>query len=57
MDELAQKLTGKSVEGQPNLWDVFPPRDVGAVPLEDVTSRGSTRQIFAQFEAFLTPYS
>lgn len=54
MDELAQKLTGKSVEGQPNLWDVFPPRNVGDIPLEDVTSRGSTRQIFAQFEAFLT---
>jgi len=50
---LAQQLSGKSIEGKPELWDVFPPKNPENIALGDVTSRGSTRQIFAQFEAFL----
>ncbi|MFZ2643405.1 MAG: hypothetical protein WA117_20610 [Verrucomicrobiia bacterium] len=54
-DALAEQLTGRRVEGCANLWDAFPPVVPRDVPLEDIAPRGSTRQIFAQYEAFLRP--
>ncbi len=51
-DGIAQQLTGRRIEGTPSLADVFPPQ--GAPDgLADLAPRGSTRQIFAQYEAFL----
>lgn len=52
-DTLAEQLTGRRVPDDVRLWDVFPPRVPAGVPLEDIAGRGSTRQIFAQYEAFL----
>ncbi len=52
-DALAEQLTSRHLEGCENLWDVFPPVVPRDVPLEDIAPRGSTRQIFAQYEAFL----
>jgi len=52
-DRLAEQLTGRHIDDGVRLWDIFPPSVPGDVPLEDITQRGSTRQIFAQFEAFL----
>jgi dienelactone hydrolase len=51
-DALARRLTGKDVPRGPNLWDVYPP-SCGTAGLPQVTERGETRQILAQFEAFL----
>ena len=51
-DTLAQRLSGRGVEGEPSLADAFPPREAPSV-LTDVISRGSTRQVFAQYEVFL----
>jgi hypothetical protein len=52
-DALAEQLTGRSVDDSLRLWDVFPPRVPDSTALEDISERGATRQIFAQFEAFL----
>ena len=52
-DALGEQLAGKRVADPIQLWDVFPPAIPPGVRLEEVTTRGSTRQIFAQFEAFL----
>jgi len=52
-DAVAEQLTGRRVDDNVRLWDVFPPRVPAGVPLADISQRGSTRQIFAQFEAFL----
>jgi len=52
-DALAEQLTGRRVPDDVRLWDVFPPRVPEGIVLEDIAKRGSTRQIFAQFEAFL----
>lgn len=52
-DRLAEQLTGRSAEDGIQLWDVFPPAIPDSVHLEDIAPRGSTRQILAQFEAFL----
>ncbi len=54
-DRLAEQVTGHRIEGRPKLWDVFPPQVPAEVLEEDVVDRGSTRQILAQFEAFLAP--
>ena len=51
-DTLAQRLSGRRVEGEPSLADVFPARGA-PTELVDVTKRGSTRQVFAQWEVFL----
>ena len=50
---LAEQLTGRRVDDGIRLWDVFPPQVPAGAKLEDVTTRGSTRAIFAQYEAFL----
>lgn len=50
---LAAQLTGKSIDGDMNLWDVFPFEDGCGAPLPAVTERGDSRQILAQFQAFL----
>ncbi|MBM3892393.1 MAG: hypothetical protein FJ388_25030 [Verrucomicrobia bacterium] len=52
-DALAERLTGRQINDGVRLWDVFPPAAPRDVPLEDIAQRGSTRQILAQFEAFL----
>jgi dienelactone hydrolase len=52
-DTLAEQLTGRQVNDGMQLWDVFPLQVPAEAKLEDVTTRGSTRQIFAQYEAFL----
>jgi len=54
-DALAEQLTGKRVDDGVRLWDVFPPQVPAGAELEDVTTRGSTRAIFSQYEAFLRP--
>ncbi|NQT11749.1 MAG: acetylxylan esterase [Planctomycetes bacterium] len=54
-DALAEQLTGRRVDNALRLWDVFPPRIPDPTALEDITGRGATREIFAQFEAFLRP--
>lgn len=57
-DRLAEQLTGRRADPAERLWDVFPPvlpRDVRLADLADIEPRGSTRQILAQFEAFLRP--
>lgn len=52
IDTLARRLTGVDAPSELKLWDVFrPPVDLANV--EQVTPRGDTRQILAQFEAFL----
>lgn len=53
-DALAEQLTGRRVDDNTKLWDVYPPSIPGDVPLDDIADRGSTRQILAQFEAFLS---
>lgn len=52
-DALAERLTGQRIEGDPQLWDVYPPAVSNPAALPTVTPRGSTAQIFAQYEAFL----
>jgi dienelactone hydrolase len=54
-DRLAEQLTGRRIDAPLKLWDVFPPAVAPEALDEDVSTRGSTRQIFAQFEAFLKP--
>lgn len=54
-DHLAEQLTGRRVEGSPCLCDVFPPQASAEVLDAKIVDRGSTRQILAQFEAFLKP--
>jgi dienelactone hydrolase len=54
-DRLAQQLTGRRVGANLKLWDVFPPQASSQALQQDLTPRGSTRQILAQFEAFLQP--
>ncbi|HPM79238.1 MAG TPA: hypothetical protein PLF81_00990 [Candidatus Anammoximicrobium sp.] len=54
-DALAEQLTGRRVDDNTKLWDVYPPAVSRDVPLDDIAYRGSTRQILAQFEAFLRP--
>lgn len=54
-DALAERLTGRRVNDGVRLWDVFPPSVPRDARLEDIASRGSTRQILAQFEAFMRP--
>ena len=52
IDALARRLTGVDAPSELRLWDVFrPPVDLANV--EQVTPRGDTRQILAQFEAYL----
>ncbi len=51
-DALAQRLSGRRIEGRPSLADVFPPRDAPA-SLANIGPRGGTGQIFAQYELFL----
>jgi len=52
-DALAEQLAGRRVDDNTRLWDVYPPAVARNVPLDDISPRGSTRQILAQFEAFL----
>jgi len=52
-DQLAEQLTGRSADDGIQLWNVFPPALPNDSRLEDIVPRGSTRQILAQFEAFL----
>ena len=51
-DTLAQQLSGQQMEGQPSLADVFPPHQ-SPPSLANVTPRGPTSQVFAQYEVFL----
>ena len=53
VDALAEQLTGRRVADGVQLWDVFPPRIPPDAKLQDIADRGSTRAIFAQYEAFL----
>ncbi|MFA6561240.1 MAG: hypothetical protein WCV00_04975 [Verrucomicrobiia bacterium] len=52
-DQLAEQLAGRRIDNGVRLWDVFPPTVARDFPLENIAQRGSTRQILAQFEAFL----
>lgn len=52
-DQLAQQLSGRSVPSGQELWDVFPPDGLKETTRADESYRGETRQILAQFEAFL----
>ena len=52
IDTLARRLTGVEVPSGLKLWDVFPP-SMDLTRVEQVTPRGDTRQILAQFEAYL----
>ena len=52
IDTLARRLTGVEAPTGLKLWDVFPP-SVDLTDVEQVTPRGDTRQILAQFEAYL----
>lgn len=54
-DSLAEQLTGRRVDDTLRLWNVFPPRVPDPAALEDIADRGTTREIFGQFEAFLRP--
>ncbi len=54
-DALAEQLTGRRVNDSVRLWDVFPPQVPRDARLEEIALRGSTRQILAQFEAFMRP--
>jgi dienelactone hydrolase len=54
-DALAEQLTGRRVNDGVRLWDVFPPQVPRDARLEEIALRGSTRQILAQFEAFMRP--
>ena len=51
-DRLACQLTGVQVEPDQRLWDIYPPA-VDAARLEQMTERGETLQILAQFEMFV----
>ena len=51
-DTLAQQLSGRRVEGQPSLADVFLPPELPST-LADIAPRGPTRQVLAQYEVFL----
>ncbi len=53
-DRLAEQLTGHRIDGSPALWDVFPPPVPSEALCENSAGRGATRQILAQYEAFLT---
>ncbi len=53
-DRLAEQLTGHRIDGSPALWDVFPPQVPSEALCENIAGRGATRQILAQYEAFLT---
>lgn len=50
--ELAQRLTSVTPARGIQLWHIFPPR-VNIRKIRQVTPRGDTRRILAQFEAFL----
>jgi dienelactone hydrolase len=52
-DQLAEQLTGRRVNDGVRLWDVYPSSVPSDARLDDIATRGSTRQILAQFEAFL----
>jgi len=52
-DAVAEQLTGRRVNDNVKLWDVYPPAAPRDVPLDNIAHRGATRQILAQFEAFL----
>lgn len=52
-DALAEQLSGRRVADDMRLWDVYPPRVPSEIPMDNLTTRGETRQIFAQYEAFL----
>lgn len=52
-DALSEQLSGRRVDNGLQLCDVFPPPVPRDVELADVAPRGTSRQIFAQFEAFL----
>ncbi len=52
-DQLAERLSGRRVPDSTSLWDVYPPALAGGVAPADVTGRGATIQILAQYEAFL----
>ena len=51
-DALAQQLSGRQMKGQPSLADVFSPFP-SPPTLANVTPRGPTSQVFAQYEVFL----
>jgi len=51
-DALAQRLSDRPVRRRLSLADVFPPRE-SPPALANVTPRGPTPQIFAQYEVFL----
>jgi dienelactone hydrolase len=52
-DGLAQQLSGRQIEGNPSLAEVFLPREVPD-DLANLAPRGPSRQILAQYEAFLS---
>jgi len=52
-DHLAEQLTGRRVDANLRLWDVYPPQVAPEAIGADIVDRGSTRQILAQFQAFL----
>ena len=51
-DELARQITGVKPAAGMKLWDIFPPA-CGIKKIDQITPRGDTRLIMAQFEAFL----
>ncbi len=51
--DIVEHLIGAPVPRGLELWEVFPFAEDSASPLPTVTERGDTRQILAQFRAFL----
>ena len=51
-DTLAQQLSGRRMEGRLSLADLFPPLE-SPPALANITPRGPTLQVFAQYEVFL----
>jgi len=52
IDTLARRLTGVDPPSGLKLWDVFPP-PFDLTDIQQVTPRADTRQVLAQFEAYL----
>jgi len=53
-DEVARRLTASPEGSATALWEVFPPT-VNVAESPEIFSRGGLKQIFSQYEAFLSP--
>ncbi|HBE02350.1 MAG TPA: hypothetical protein DC049_07720, partial [Spirochaetia bacterium] len=53
VNELSRRLSGCTAPDDLRLWDIFPP-DIPECEIRQITPRGDTRWILAQYEAFLS---